>query len=344
GTTAYDESFNNNDGTILFNHGFEDEFTSTESWTENQMTGSISSNSYSGVITNVADPNMLYDITNFDEVNDHLKIRYKSYTDGPTHIRMYYTDNIDCSSSSETCAESFAIISDGSWHILETDISDAEWIDNDGTIDDLRFDFDFASVTGTVFLDYIRIFDDDISSWTIGKFGSALSFDGTDDWIDLGNDSKLQLSNGTISTWIKTSDAGVSWRGIITKQNAYAMFLEGNTFAIYDWGAAAARDTNQNLADNAWHFVAVSFQSGVTNGTTLYIDGKPSLVTSMTVSSQNNNVEIGEDNLGGSQAFAGNIDDVRIYNYARTQDEILADYNDGKSAHLGKNNQEENNG
>jgi len=38
--------------------------------------------------------------------------------------------------------------------------------------------------------------------------------------------------------------------------------------------------------------------------------------------------------VGSSYNFSGLIDDVRIYNYARTQAQILQDYNSGFSTYL----------
>jgi len=44
---------------------------------------------------------------------------------------------------------------------------------------------------------------------------------------------------------------------------------------------------------------------------------------------------IGDSSQGGMYNFNGSIDDVRIYNYARTPLQILEDYNEGAAAHLG---------
>ena len=41
-----------------------------------------------------------------------------------------------------------------------------------------------------------------------------------------------------------------------------------------------------NLADDAWHMVAFSFESGVANGTKIYIDGQEVLTTTITINRQ----------------------------------------------------------
>ena len=38
---------------------------------------------------------------------------------------------------------------------------------------------------------------------------------------------------------------------------------------------------------------------------------------------------------GASQYFNGLIDDARVYNYARTADQVMQDYNAGEAARLG---------
>jgi len=80
-------------------------------------------------------------------------------------------------------------------------------------------------------------------------------FDGVDDYVSIPNDTSLQLSTGTVSTWIKTADAGSSYRSIFAKGNAYGLFLKDNVLISYDWGSATDRTTGVNLADNTWHHV-----------------------------------------------------------------------------------------
>ncbi len=165
-------------------------------------------------------------------------------------------------------------------------------------------------------------------TWLDGKYGSALHFNGSTQKIDLGNSSNLQLTNGTVEAWIKTSDAGTTYRGIVAKQNAYGMFLNDNVFGIYDWGGSGWHTSGVSLNDNQWHHVAFSFQSGIASGTILYIDGIPKLITTMTVSNQTASLQIGEAN--SNQYFAGEIDDIKIYNYVRNQRQILEDMNAGR--------------
>lgn len=169
------------------------------------------------------------------------------------------------------------------------------------------------------------------SRWALGKYGAGGTFNGSDDYVSNGNTTSEQLTRGTIEAWIKTSNAGSTHRGILVKQLAYGLFLYNNEFEIYDWGTASRRGTGVNVADGNWHHLVATFESGVTNGTILYIDGVSRLTTTMTVSAQTQNLLIGHGNDAG-QYFSGLIDQAQIYNYIRTPKQIVSDMNAGHPA------------
>jgi hypothetical protein len=128
-----------------------------------------------------------------------------------------------------------------------------------------------------------------------------------------GNPLVYRIDNGTMSAWIKTSAPGTGLRGILVKQGAYGMYLNSNEFGIYDFNVGW-RGSGVTLNDNAWHHVACSYQSGVTNGTLCYIDGVLRMTTTMTVNNQGTaDLMIGYGNAASTQ-FGGSIDDVRMYN------------------------------
>lgn len=151
---------------------------------------------------------------------------------------------------------------------------------------------------------------------------NALNFDGTNDFVNCGNAASLQLSTGTIEAWIKTSNAGAGFRGIVVKNSAYGLFMNDNVLIGYSWGSTGIMTTNVSLNDNAWHHVAMSFQSGVTNGTRIYIDGVLRATSLLTVSTQTTGLSIGSGATTGGQNFTGNIEDVRIWSTVRTATEI----------------------
>jgi hypothetical protein len=153
--------------------------------------------------------------------------------------------------------------------------------------------------------------------------GNALNFDGSNDFVNCGNNSNVQINQGTVEAWIKTANAGTGYRGIVVKQRAYGIYLVDNVLQLYDYGSNSAKSTGINLADNRWHHIAFTFNSSITNGTIIYIDGVSKLTTTSTVSSHIQVLGIGAGQFPTIiQQFAGTIDEVRIWNIIKTSTQI----------------------
>ncbi|MFH1820642.1 MAG: hypothetical protein ABH805_01905, partial [Candidatus Nealsonbacteria bacterium] len=142
--------------------------------------------------------------------------------------------------------------------------------------------------------------------WVEGKYGSALSFDGTDDYVDI-TDVSGQVR--TISFWVKRADG--SNKDIIDlgtpeiKVSSDAIISTGLTSPTYY--VDGSRSTA--LSANVWHHVVI-------------ID---------TANINASDVDIGK---ASSNYFYGLIDDVRVYEYVRTQEQIRQDYNAGLSTYF----------
>ena len=150
--------------------------------------------------------------------------------------------------------------------------------------------------------------------------GNAMAFDGSNDYVNAGNGTSVQLTQGTLEAWIKTSGSG-NVSNIITKPWAYGLFLYYNQLAVYDWNVGW-KSTNINLADSRWHHVAFSFNSGVTNGSFIYVDGELKLTTTYTLHDQNYSLGIGALTNNGGELFTGTIDEARVWNTIRSQADI----------------------
>jgi hypothetical protein len=155
---------------------------------------------------------------------------------------------------------------------------------------------------------------------------NSLKFDGVDDYVDLGNLSYYQLNSGTIEAWIKTSDAGTGYRGIVVKEFAYGIFLKDNVLTAFHWSTGTETTVGPALNDNQWHHVAYVFGIGA-NASELYIDGILA-GTSFThaVGNQTGNLNIG-NNASQSHFFNGYIDEVRIWADKICPDQLMANRN-----------------
>ncbi|MDO8619660.1 MAG: DUF2341 domain-containing protein [Candidatus Daviesbacteria bacterium] len=165
-----------------------------------------------------------------------------------------------------------------------------------------------------------------------GKYGGGCEFDGVDDYVDTGSGASLTLgvSDFTLEAWVKTSKTTGN-QVVFKKRNG------GNWYTLYIVPSGRAKleltadDRNTaatgNIADGTWHHIAITRNySG--NSSTIYIDGASvasTKVGTMQIDVTNAATLIMGRYGASSEAFLGLIDDVRIYNYARTQKQIVSD-------------------
>jgi hypothetical protein len=167
-----------------------------------------------------------------------------------------------------------------------------------------------------------------------GKIGSALSFDGSDDYVNIAYDSNLKLGNtGTISVWFKpiTLDSGthniVSYGGS-SYADGYLLNQIGNSLYVYWEGDGSSQIQLSNFFEiNHWYYIVLVNNSG---SMSVYRNGK--LITSG-ISSGGTITSDFSTYIGGISSgwyINGLIDHVQIYDYARTPSQIAWDYNRGK--------------
>jgi hypothetical protein len=171
-------------------------------------------------------------------------------------------------------------------------------------------------------------------SWAAGKYGLAISYDGVNDNVLVGDLPQLDgASRITVSAWMKRAAAGD--RVLVGKQVtghdvAIEMWSDGRLYFQLSNGADAHGSIP--LDDTSWHHVTLVFdgtQAGNAARLKGYVDGAPVTLTfSGTVPSTttSNATPINLGTVGGALT-RGLVDDVRIYNRALTSTEILLDMN-----------------
>jgi len=182
--------------------------------------------------------------------------------------------------------------------------------------------------------------------WISGQIGSGLSFDGINDFVDVGDppDGSLDFGTGdfTLSVWFKTLMTAPGFFVCKRAKGYYAGYdfyieSDGKVFArIADGGSVPDARTAAGFNDGLWHHAAAVYdRDGVIR---VYIDGL-SKATSMGISSIGsvNNGEpftIGDRNDPGHHYyFKGSIDDVRIYDGALSSEGVYEIYVMGLPAH-----------
>ncbi len=164
-----------------------------------------------------------------------------------------------------------------------------------------------------------------------GKFGSALSFDGINDWVTVDDHATLDLTSGmTLEAWVKPS-ALSGWRTALIKEAAsglaYALYAHDSSprpAAYIRIGGDLTTPGSAALPTNAWTHLASTY-----DGTRLrlFVNGvETSTAVSGSIEQSARPLRIGGNALWG-EYFSGLIDEVRVYNRALSAAEIQADMN-----------------
>jgi hypothetical protein len=164
-----------------------------------------------------------------------------------------------------------------------------------------------------------------------GVRSGAIELDGTDDAIEI-NDLSFETNNATFTAWIKGQKAA-DWGGILFSRNwqPCGMHFGANNTLHYTWNNNSPQTYDWNggpvIPDNTWAFVAIVISPDKTvayvydqnNGLKSAENPVPNIPQTV------DQLKIGWDSQQDeNRRFKGLVDDVRVYNYALSQDEIKA--------------------
>jgi len=190
---------------------------------------------------------------------------------------------------------------------------------------------------------------------------NAISFNGTDDYITFGNDSNLHLDAYTVECWFMRTGTGVATNTGQAGVLAYPLVTKGlaqsdaNTRDLnYFMGIDSI--TNVLVSDieeaelqyipgknhpvfgvtqilwNVWYHAAITFDA---NQVSVYLNGQLEMSKGLGVKTQSQSilhagVATGLTSTGIAKGFFyGVIDEVRVWNYARSIEQIQYNINDG---------------
>ena len=206
----------------------------------------------------------------------------------------------------------------GLWH-FDGDANDSSGNDNDGTIHGASW-----VPAGP--------------TWTTGMFGNALSFDGTDDYVQVPDSTSLEPSNITVEAWIKRLGGPGNNKYIVSKHygsgwNSYALraYSSGLQFYIGTTSTWYGSPMSGPVWDGNWHHVVGTFDGSYVR---LYVDGSEvgmgTLVpVGTSIAYDGAGVKFGVPGdpwLSGPYHFGGKIDEVRIWDVALGSTAILQSY------------------
>ncbi len=171
-----------------------------------------------------------------------------------------------------------------------------------------------------------------------------LIFDGVDDYVNAGNHDAVNVSGSelTLEAWIKANAWRDNvWQGCVINtesapNNGYMIRAGGNGLVNFNVGNEGWNEIN--TAEGAvqldtWHHIAATFNAGVM---TIYIDGveavtanKDTSVTMVGVATTPTAIGNWGNLANPGRSFDGAIIDARIWNVARSAEDIMA-YKDVK--------------
>lgn len=163
---------------------------------------------------------------------------------------------------------------------------------------------------------------------TVGKYGSAMDFDGTDDYVAATISSQSSFSTATIAAWIYIDSSTGTWQVPLALGSNPTMNIACEIGDNQKCGCDLYNAVTNpvDIGYDTWTHIAC-----VKDGTNMlqYINGKYT-TSEATVSILNNALNIGRGRA--SQYYTnGMIDDVRIYNYALTESQIKTVVNEGSA-------------
>ena len=175
-----------------------------------------------------------------------------------------------------------------------------------------------------------------------GKYGKALQFDGVNDYMSATN-VQVNATAGeynTVSFWMR-------WNGTTPTVpfymndgvGYYGFYAPNGTCMGFNTGQGDTYGFNPTGLSGVWtHVVLVFYNGAYTGNSKIYINGINKTLTQCGGSSRSGTarttIYLGQ--LGNSSNyFSGLLDEVKIYNYALTSDEVLTEYNHGSALQLG---------
>ena len=168
--------------------------------------------------------------------------------------------------------------------------------------------------------------------WVKAKFGTGLEFPGdAGGYIVVDSTKKLELETLSIEAWVKVKEGTGKWQGLVCKQQAgctnrnYGIWVHVDKSVLHaqigaNGGCAFSIDGTSDITDNKWHHLAFTYDGKMGR---VYVDGELETEAPNAQTFQSDDpITIGVPNLDNANGLKGIIEEIRISNVARTEDEI----------------------
>jgi alpha-tubulin suppressor-like RCC1 family protein len=165
-------------------------------------------------------------------------------------------------------------------------------------------------------------------SWSGGRYGSGLTFDGVDDRIRIADAETLDATTAvSIAAWVKPNDVRplsvILSKESVSADHSYALRLNSSGQLSANFvlsGTVFAATSSSAIPTNVWAYVIATYDGALIR---LYVNGEEvaSSPASGTFESTTGPLWIGGDQ-SADHYFSGHIDEVRVFDYAMAEWEI----------------------
>jgi hypothetical protein len=174
--------------------------------------------------------------------------------------------------------------------------------------------------------------------WASGKTGGALEFDGKETLVNCGDAAAFNFRDGmTVAAWIKVRKLDKEWQAVVTKGDTAWRFHRQSATGNLEFHCDGLTPLEQNkttvaikrsLTDDQWHHVAATYDG---KRMAIYLDGtlQDSAKVAGQIATNSHPVMLGENAEKPGRLFNGWMDDVRLYSYGLSDEEVRALYQEG---------------
>ena len=171
------------------------------------------------------------------------------------------------------------------------------------------------------------------AKWSQGKISGAVELDGKSAFVQIADKSAFDIGGQvTVACWVKFRSVSNNYAAIVTKGDGswrLSTAQQQRKFhcSVNNYNSIVLNGSNE-VAANEWHHVAVVYNN---EGVRIYVDGRLDAEKPWKggIAVNDFDVLIGENAEQKGRFFDGLIDDVRIYNYALKESDIMALFNEG---------------
>lgn len=162
-----------------------------------------------------------------------------------------------------------------------------------------------------------------------GRINGALAFDGDGDYVNCSDSETFDITAQiTVAAWVRINSVNTDWQTVIAKGDSAWRLSTAEDEYRYHFAVTGGPPWNYINGDivvaaDEWHHVCGTYDGADLR---LYIDGAEDpagpVPESEGITANDYDVLIGENQERANRYWDGMIDDVRIYNYALTADQV----------------------